>query len=70
MVTSMDEDEQTAASDESAEGGALDDPGEGERLPQEPQTEPAEGGGLEQEAQRGKGYGADEGERYDALPDE
>ncbi|MBA2474392.1 MAG: hypothetical protein H0V40_00325 [Actinobacteria bacterium] len=63
----MDEHEQAARSDDSAEGGVLDDENEGSRQPAEPAEDPAEGGALESE-QQGKGYGADEGERYDALP--
>jgi len=42
--------------DQSAEGGALDPEGEGERLPGRPQEDPVESGALEDE-------GEDEDER-------
>ncbi len=45
--------------DESAEGGALDPDGEGEREPGGMQEEPAEGTDeILREEQEGKGYGA------------
>jgi len=45
--------------DESAEGGALDPEGEGERQPGGSTEEPAEGSDdILQEEQQGKGYGA------------
>jgi len=74
----MDEYEQGQRQDDSAEGGALDDDGEGGRRPGEPLEDPVESGGLEREAgtddllqqQAGKGYGEDEGEREKALDGE
>ncbi len=68
MVPRMDENELARQQDEGVEGGALDDPGEGGRRAGEPQQEPVESGGLE-EAQQGKGYGEDEGERAQAIDD-
>ena len=66
MVPRMDENELAQRQDEGVEGGALDDPGEGDREAGEPQQEPVESGGLEA-AQQGKGYGEDEGERGQAI---
>ena len=71
----MDEYEQAQRQDESAEGGALDDGGEGARPPGEPREDPIESGGVERVAgtdellrqQAGKGYGEDEGERKESL---
>ena len=75
IVGGMDENEQAQRQDESAEGGALDDEGEGGRRPGEPLEDPVESGGLERAAgtddllqrQAGKGYGEDEGQRDESL---
>ncbi len=68
MVPRMDDEELARRQDEGVEGGALDERGEGGRQAGEPQQDPVESGGLE-EAQQGKGYGEDEGERSQALND-
>ena len=55
---------------EPAESGGLEPGGEGEgQAPAQPPESPAESGAL-QEQQQGKGYGRDEGEREQFLPDE
>jgi hypothetical protein len=63
----MDENQEARMRDDPAESGALEPEGEADRKagvgrPQDP----AEGGALE-EAQEGKGYGMDEGEREGAM---
>ncbi len=65
----MDENELTELRDQSVEGGALDDPGEGGHQAAPPQQDPVESGALQRE-QQGKGYGEDEGERSGALDGE
>ena len=77
-VPRRDEHELAERQDDSVEGGALDDEGEGDRVAGEPLTDPVESGGLEREAgtsdllrrQSGKGYGEDEGEREGSLDGE
>jgi hypothetical protein len=55
---------------EPAESGGLEPEGEGGgQVPAQPHESPAESGAL-QEQQQGKGYGRDEGEREQTLPNE
>ena len=65
----MDDHELAQQQDESVEGGALDERGEGGRQSGEQHQEPVESGALQRE-QQGKGYGEDEGERGQALSGE
>ena len=61
---------QAPQQEEPAESGGLEPDGEGDtQAPSRPQHDPTEAGSL-QEQQQGKGYGRDEGERSQYLPDE